>query len=142
MSSINTDMSAEPPAVEGIITKNSPFSVGETIGRLRETIQKHGLNIFAHINHTEGAEKVGLKMQEAHVLIFGNAKSGTPLMVASPLLALELPLKVLVWQSSDGRVWISYTSTVYLAARYSIPPELTRNIAGIDKLVESALQVE
>lgn len=142
MSSTNPSMSAEPPAIEGIITKNSPFSVSETIGRLLETIRKHGLNIFAHINHTEGAEKVGLKMQEAHVLLFGNAKSGTPLMVASPLLALDLPLKALVWQSGDGRVWVSYASTAYLAARYSIPQELTRNIAGIDKLVEGALQAE
>jgi len=78
-------------------------------------------------------------MQEAHVLIFGHPKAGTPLMIASPLLALELPLKVLVWQESDDRVWVSYTSTAYLAARYSIPQELIGNIAGIDGVVESAL---
>ncbi len=142
VSSINPNMSIEPPSVEGIITKGSPFSVEETIGRLLETIQKHGLNVFAHINHSEGAEKAGLKMQEAHVLIFGNAKAGTPLMIASPLLALDLPLKALVWQSSDGQVWVSYTSTTYLASRYSIPQELTRNIAGIDKLVEGAVQTQ
>ncbi len=79
-------------------------------------------------------------MQEAHVLIFGNPKAGTPLMIASPLLALDLPLKVLVWRSDDGRVWVSYISVAYLAARYSIPQELIGNIAGIDGLIESALR--
>ena len=82
---------------------------------------------------------MGLEMQEAQVLIFGNPKAGTPLMIASPLLALELPLKVLVWQGSDGRTWVSYTSSAYLAARYSIPHELIGNITGIDSVVESAL---
>ncbi|MEO9059997.1 MAG: DUF302 domain-containing protein, partial [Ktedonobacteraceae bacterium] len=128
-----------PPPVEGIITKNSPFSVAETLERLQEAMHKRSLTVFAHINHSGEAERVGLKMQEAHVLIFGNPKGGTPLMIASPLLALDLPLKVLVWQSNDGRVWMSYTSTAFLAARYSIPQELTGNIAGIDGLIESVL---
>ena len=83
---------------------------------------------------------MGLEMQEAHVLIFGNPKAGTPLMIASPLLALELPLRVLVWQGSDGRTWVSYASSEYLAARYSIPHELIGNIAGIDGVVDSALR--
>ena len=128
-----------PPPVEGITTTNSPFSVAETLERLQEAIHKLNLTVFAHINHSGEAEQVGLKMQEAHVLIFGNPKAGTPLMIASPLLALDLPLKVLVWQSNDSRVWVSYTSTAYLATRYSIPQELTANIAGIDGLVESVL---
>ena len=83
---------------------------------------------------------MGLEMQEAHVLIFGNPKAGTPLMIASPLGALELPLKVLFWQGSDGHTWVSYTSSDYLAARYSIPHELIGNIAGIDDVVDSALR--
>ncbi len=131
--------SVTPPSVEGITTKNSPFSVAETLERLQEAMHKRSLTVFAHINHSGEAERVGLKMQEAHVLIFGSPKAGTPLMIASPLLALDLPLKVLVWQSNDGRVWVSYTSTAYLATRYSIPQELTKNIAGIDGLVESVL---
>lgn len=73
------------------------------------------------------------------MLIFGSPRADTPLMIASPLLALDLPLRLLVWQSSDGRVWVSYTSTDYLTARYAIPHELTGNIAGIDGLVESIL---
>ena len=128
-----------PPSIEGIITKQSSFSVEETVKRLQEAISSRGITIFAHINHSEEARRVGLTMQEAQVLIFGNPKGGTPLMIASPLLALELPLKVLIWQGSDGRVWVSYTSTAYLATRYSIPQELTGNIAGIDGVIDSAL---
>ncbi len=133
-------MSITDPTIEGIITKSSSFSVEETVKRLQEAILSHNLTIFAHINHSEEARRVGLKMQEAQVFIFGNPKGGTPLMIASPLLALDLPLKVLIWQSTDGHVWMSYTSVAYLAARYSLPPELTGNIAGIDGVVESALR--
>jgi uncharacterized protein (DUF302 family) len=79
-------------------------------------------------------------MQEAHVLLFGNLKAGTPLIIATPLLALDLPLKVLVWQSNDGGVRASYTSVAYLTARYSIQQELTKNIAGIDGWIESTLR--
>jgi len=128
-----------PPSIEGIITKRSPFSVEETLERLQEAMRNRSLSVFAHINHSGEAERVGLKMQEAHVLFFGNPKAGTPLMIATPLLALELPLKVLVWHN-DGGVWVSYTSIAYLTARYSIPQELTENIAGIDALIESILR--
>ncbi len=140
MSMNDPTMSVTPFPVEGVITKHSPFSVEETLERLEEAIRSRSLSIFAHINHSQEAAQVGLKMQEAHVLIFGNPKAGTPLMIASPLLALDLPLKALVWQSNDGRVWVSYTSVAYLAARYSIPQELIGNIAGIDGLIESALR--
>jgi uncharacterized protein (DUF302 family) len=136
----DSTMFVTPPSREDIITKLSPFSVEETLERLQEAMRRRSLSIFAHINHSEEAMRVGLKMQEAHVLIFGNPQAGTPLMIASPLLALDLPLKVLVWQSGDGRVWVSYTSTAYLATRYSIPQELTGNIAGIDGLIESTLR--
>ncbi len=137
---MNEHNSTMPPQIEGIITKPSSFSAKEIVERLQETMRSRGLTIFAHINHSEEARRVGLEMQEAHVLIFGSPKAGTPLMIASPLLALELPLKVLVWQGSDDRVWVSYTSSAYLAARYSIPQELIGNIAGIDSVVDSALR--
>jgi uncharacterized protein (DUF302 family) len=137
---MNEHNSTMPPQIEGIITKPSSFSAKEIVERLQETMRSRGLTIFAHINHSEEARRVGLEMQEAHVLIFGSPKAGTPLMIASPLLALELPLKVLVWQGNDGRVWVSYTSSAYLAARYSIPQELIGNIAGIDSVVDSALR--
>ena len=129
-----------PPSVEGILTRPSPFSVEETLELLQKAIQSHNLSLFAHIDHSEEAQRVGLQMQKAHVLIFGNPKAGTPLMVASPLLALDLPLKVLIWQSTDDRVWVSSTNVAYLRVRYSIPQELIGNIAGVDTLIEQTLQ--
>ena len=132
--------SAVPPQVEGIVTRLSPFTVEETLEHLQEALHSRNLTLFAHIDHSGEARRVGLKMQEAHVLIFGNPKGGTPMMIASPLLALDLPLKVLVWQSEDGRVWVSSNSSDYLKTRYSIPEELIGNIAGVDALIEQTLQ--
>jgi uncharacterized protein (DUF302 family) len=132
--------SGTPPSVEGIVSRPSPFSVEETLERLQEAIHSRNLSLFAHIDHSGEAKRVGLKMQEAHVLIFGSPKAGTPLMIASPLLALDLPLKVLVWQSDDDRVWVSSTSVAYLKVRYSILQELIGNIAGVDALIEQTLQ--
>lgn len=128
------------PSVEGIVTRPSPFSVGETLERLRATFQSNNLTIFAQIDHSDEAGRVDLKMQEAHVLIFGNPKAGTPLMIASPLLALDLPLKVLVWQSEDGQVWVSSTTSTYLKDRYAIPENLLGNLAGADNLIKQTLQ--
>jgi uncharacterized protein (DUF302 family) len=133
-------MSATPPSVEGIVTRPSPFSVEETLERLQEIIRIRNLTLFANIDHSGGAKRVGLTMQEAHVLIFGNPKGGTPLMIASPLIALELPLKVLVWQSADHQVWVSTNSVTYLRDRYAIPQELVGNIAVVDTIIQQALQ--
>jgi uncharacterized protein (DUF302 family) len=130
-----------PPSVEGIVSRPSPFSVEETLGRLKATIHNRNLTLFAHIDHSGEARRVGLRMQEAHVLIFGSPKAGTPLMIASPLIAFDLPLKALVWQSEDGRVWVSSTSSDYLRARYALPEELIGNIAGVDALIEQVLKV-
>src|SRR2546421_9362845 len=113
--------SGNPPSVEGIVTRASPFSVKETLERLQAAIHSRNLNLFAHIDHSGKAKRVGLTMQEAHVLIFGNPKGGTPLMIASPLLALDLPLKVLVLQCADDRTWLSYTSAAYLKVRDALP---------------------
>src|SRR5579863_18843 len=132
--------SGTPPAVDGIVSRPSSFSVEETLARLQEIIRSRNLTLFAHIDHSGEARRVGLTMQEAHVLIFGNPKGGTPLMIASPLLALDLPLKVLVWQSADQQVWVSTTSATYLQDRYTIPQELVGNIAVVDVLIQQALQ--
>jgi uncharacterized protein (DUF302 family) len=132
---------AIPPAsANGIVTRQSPHSIEHTLRRLEDAITGHGLTLFAHIDHSGEAARAGLTMQPAHVLIFGSPKAGTPLMIASPLLALDLPLKALVWQDSDGRVWVSYNSTQYLAERFTIPPDLTKNIAGAEMLIAGALQ--
>ena len=131
--------SGTPPSVEGIESRPSPFSVEETLARLKGVIGSRNLTLFAQIDHSDLARGVGLTMQEAHVLIFGNPKGGTPLMMASPLLALDLPLKVLVWQSADGQVWVSTSSVTYLRDRYAIPQALTGNLAVVDALIEQAL---
>jgi uncharacterized protein (DUF302 family) len=129
-----------PPMVEGIVSQASPYPVEETLQRLEALVRSKGLTVFAHIDHSGEAARAGLTMQPAQVLIFGSPKAGTPLMVASPLLALDLPLKALVWQDQAGHVWVSYTSADYLARRYGIPGELLPNIAGIAALVEGTVR--
>lgn len=130
---------SQPPTAEGIVSKASAYSVDETLRRLEAAIQARGLKTFALVDHSGEAERAGLTMQPAKLLIFGAPKGGTPLMVASPLLALDLPLKALVWQDASGATWVSYNSTSYLAARHHIPDDLRQNISGIDALVAAAL---
>lgn len=128
------------PAPEGLVSVASPYDATETLERLRQAIAARGLTLFMVIDHSGEAAKAGLKMRETKVVIFGNPKAGTPLMLASPLLALDLPLKALVWEDAGGRVWVSYTEPAWLARRYHIPPDLTPAIAGIGPLIASALQ--
>lgn len=136
----DTTPSETPPPVEGIVSRPSPFSVEETVARLKEAIHSRNLILFAQIDHSDLAREVGLTMQEAHVLIFGNPKGGTPLMIVSPLLALDLPLKILVWQSTNAQIWVSTTSVAYLSERYALPQELVGNLAVVDTIIQQALQ--
>lgn len=129
----------QPTANEGIVTKTSPYSVAETVERLKATLASKGLTLFALIDHSGEAERAGLTMQPAKLVLFGSPRAGTPLMVASPLLALDLPLKALIWQDAGGRVLVSYNSTPYLAARHAIPSELLPNIASIDALIDGVI---
>jgi uncharacterized protein (DUF302 family) len=131
----------QPLSIVGITTTTSAYSFDETLTRVVETVQEKGLTLFARIDHSSEAELAGLSMQPASVLIFGNPKAGTPLMVASPLIALELPLKALVWQDNVGSVLVSYSDPTFLAERFTIPDELRANIAGIGALIESALRL-
>src|SRR5262245_19621295 len=124
------------PSITGITTKASAYSFDETLMRMVEAIQAKGLALFARIDHSVEAELAGLSLQPASVLIFGNPKAGTPLMVASPLFALELPLRALVWQDATGGVQVSYTDPAFLAERFALPDELRDNIAGIGALIE------
>ncbi len=123
----------------GVASIPSPESVEETISRLKAVIESKGLALFAHIDHGAGAEQAGLHMQPAHVLIFGAAKAGTPLMIASPLLALDLPLKALIWEDEEKKVWVSYNTPEYLIQRHGLPVDLSKNIAGVEALIRSAL---
>jgi uncharacterized protein (DUF302 family) len=107
---------------------------------LESVIASKGLTIFARIDHSGEAAKVGLTMQATELLLFGSPKSGTPLMVSSPTLAIDLPLKVLVWQDVEGAVWLSYNSPEYLQQRHTIPDALIKNIAGIRSICEEAVR--
>jgi uncharacterized protein (DUF302 family) len=94
----------------GMAHVSSPYSVPETLQRLESVLQAKGLTIFARIDHSGEAEKVGMKMRPTQLLIFGSPKAGTPLMIASPTLAIDLPLRALVWEDADGNVWQSYNT--------------------------------
>ena len=126
-------------AGQGLVTKPSKYSVAETLERMENVLAGKGVKLFARIDHSGEAEKAGLKMLPAQVLIFGNPKAGTPLMVAEPTAAIDLPLKVLVWQDQEGRVWLSYNSPDYLKQRFGLTDDLIKNVAVIEVLSSQAL---
>jgi uncharacterized protein (DUF302 family) len=116
-------------AVDGLLSVTSHFDPHQTLERLEAEVKAKGLTVFARIDHAAGAATVGMALRPTTVLVFGNPKGGTPLMQASQLLGLELPLKVLVWQDAAGKTWLSYEDPVSLAKRYALPPE-TANAVG------------
>jgi len=124
----------------GIIDVLSRYTVPETLARLQSILKEKALTVFALIDHSGEAEKAGLTMRPTQLLIFGSPKGGTPLMVASPRLAIDLPLKALAWQDEHGQVWLSYNSPEYLQERHGFPAELMKNIAGIAGLVQKAVE--
>ena len=128
----------EPVADNGIVDLPSHHSVDETVERLKGILQTKGVMLFATIDHSGEAEKAGMKMPPTKLLIFGNPKAGTPLMLAAPRSAIDLPLKILVWEDATGKVWISYNSPAYLAKRHGLPPERVANIAAIEGLAAQA----
>jgi uncharacterized protein (DUF302 family) len=122
----------------GIINKPSKHSVDETLRKLQATLGAKGIAVFALIDHSGEAEKVGLKMRPTKLLIFGNPKGGTPLMVAAPSIAIDLPIKLLVWEDDQAKTWVSYNSPEYLAERHGLPPHLLQNLAFIEALATNA----
>ena len=126
--------------ISGLIDKPSPHSVDATVERLTALLHAKGITLFAVIDHSGEAARVGLTMRPTKVLIFGNPAAGTPLMIAAPGSAIDLPLKVLVWEDAQGQVWASYNSPAYLAERHHLPVDLLRNIAGIEALVAKAIE--
>lgn len=123
----------------GMVHLHSSYAVSETLQRLESVLQSHGLTVFARIDHSGEAEKVGLKMLPTKLIVFGSPKAGTPLMVASPTLAIDLPLKVLVWEDAGGQVWLSYNSPEFLQQRHNIPGDLLKNIAGAGTLLQNVV---
>jgi len=124
----------------GLVHLSSPYSVLETLKRLESVLQSRSLAVFARIDHSGEAEKVGMKMHPTQLIIFGSPKGGTPVMVASPTLAIDLPLKALVWEDAGGKVWLSYNTAEYLKQRHNIPDDLVKNIAVIGPLLQSVVQ--
>ena len=124
----------------GLIHLKSPYSVPGTVKRLEGLLATSNLTVFARVDHSGEAEKVGLRMRPTQLIIFGNPKGGTPLMVASPTLAIDLPLKALVWQDQAGQVWLSYNDPGYLQQRHRIPDDLIKNIAGVGAVLAEALK--
>lgn len=123
----------------GMVHLSSPYPVEETLNRLDSVLQSRGLTVFARIDHSGEAEKAGINMRPTRLIIFGSPKGGTPLMIASPTLAIDLPLKALVWEDAGGKVRVSYNSAEYLKQRHNIPDELVKNIAVIGPLLQSVV---
>ena len=123
---------------EGIVKFPSHHSVDETVDKLKAILQSKGVMLFALVDHSGEAEKVGMKMPPTKLLIFGNPKGGTPLMLAAPSVAIDLPLKILVAEDPQGKVWISYNSPEYLKERHGLPENLLPNIAVVETLAKAA----
>ena len=131
-------MSSAPD--NGIVSKLSNHSVDATIEKLKTILQAKGVALFALVDHSGEAEKVGLQMRPTKLLIFGSPKAGTPLMIASPSIAIDLPLKILVAEDADGKVWLSYNAPSYLKTRHNLPENLLQNIAVVEALATAAAQ--
>jgi uncharacterized protein (DUF302 family)/uncharacterized membrane protein YidH (DUF202 family) len=138
----NEELSMTPAAStnKGIVDKLSNHSVEQTVEKLKNILQSKGVTLFAFIDHSGEAEKAGMKMLPTKLLIFGSPKAGTPLMLAAPSIALDLPLKILVWQDAEGKVWVTYNSPAYLQERHNLPSELLPNIAVIEALATKAAE--
>lgn len=128
------------PSTNGLIQFRSSFGVDESVRRLVSAFEQRGLEVFAVVDHSGEAAKAGLTMPNTKVVLFGSPKAGTPLMIASPSLAIDLPLKVLVAEDGDGSTVVSMNDPAYLAERHQIPADLVKNIAGATTLVQGTLQ--
>ncbi|MGA7684529.1 MAG: DUF302 domain-containing protein [Terriglobales bacterium] len=124
----------------GIIDIPSPYSVPETLARLQAILKEKSVTIFALVDHSGEAAKAGLEMRPTQLLIFGNPKGGTPVMVAAPSTAIDLPLKALAWQDAQGKVWLSYNDPEYLQQRHGIPANLLQNLAAPAALLRKAVE--
>jgi uncharacterized protein (DUF302 family) len=122
----------------GIIDTASHHSVDQTVERLKEILRAKGVMLFALIDHDGEAEKAGMHMRPTKLAIFGNPRAGTPMMLAAPSIAIDLPLKILIWEDDRGEVWVSYNSPAYLQERHGVPQELLPGIAAVEALAAAA----
>ena len=124
----------------GLIDIRSSHSVDETVEKLKGILQAKGIALFALVDHSGAAIKAGMKMRPTKLLIFGNPKAGTPVMLAAPSSAIDLPLKILIWEDAQGKVWVTYNSLAYLQERHNLPPEVVPNINVIEALAKKAAE--
>lgn len=129
-----------PGNENGLVQVASPYPVGQTLARFEAILEARGLRVFALVDHSGEAEKAGLAMRPTKLVIFGSPQAGTPVMVAAPTTAIDLPLKVLVWEDSGGKVWLSYNDPAYLKQRHNIPADLVKNISAVGALIEKAVE--
>ena len=128
------------PADRGLINKPSQHSVEQTVEKLKNILQSKGITLFALVDHSGEAEKAGMKMRPTKLLIFGNPKAGTPLMLAAPSVAIDLPLKILIWEDTAGKVWLTYNNPEFLRERHGLPPDLMQNVFVIEALATNAAE--
>jgi uncharacterized protein (DUF302 family) len=122
----------------GIVDIPSHHLVDATVEKIRGILAAKGVTLFAVVDHSGEAEKVGMKMRPTKLLIFGNPKAGTPVMLAAPSIAIDLPLKILVWEDEAGKAWVSYNSADYLGSRHNVPTELMQNLAAAEAIAAAA----
>lgn len=127
------------PIADGLITKPSPYSVPETLDRLEALLRSKNVKIFTRVDHSGEAQNAGLFMPPTQVLIFGNPKGGTPVMLANPLSAIDLPLKALAWQDTEGKVWLTWNDPQYLKSRYNVSDEVLAPLVAATSLIAQAL---
>jgi uncharacterized protein (DUF302 family) len=125
-------------SANGIINVPTQHTVDATVEKLRAILAAKGVTLFALVDHSGEAEKAGMKMPPTKLLIFGSPKAGTPVMLAAPSIAIDLPLKILVWQDSDGKTWVSYNAPDFLRERHHVPPELMQVLAVVETLAAKA----
>ncbi|HTU34168.1 MAG TPA: DUF302 domain-containing protein [Candidatus Acidoferrum sp.] len=129
-----------PVSSNGIITRPSNHSVDQTVAKLKNILESKGVTLFALVDHSGEAAKVGQNMPNTKLLIFGSPKAGTPLMLAAPSIAIDLPLKILVAEDAQGNVWLSYNSPEYLKDRHNVPADLLQAIAVVGALASKAAE--
>ena len=128
-------------AAEGLTTIKSNYGPKDTMARLEAEVKARGMTIFAHIPHAVGAAAVGVQLQPNDVLIFGNAKVGTPLMQSAPTIGIDLPLKVLVWQDAEGSTWLSYNDPAWLARRHGLGPDSEATVKTLANVLNAVTAV-
>lgn len=127
-------------ASSGIVDKQSAHSVIETVEQIKNILQAKGIKLFALVDHSGEAEKIGMKMPPTKLLIFGNPKAGTPLMLSTPHSAIDLPLKILIWEDVHGTVWISYNSPEYLQQRHGLSAQMVQTLSVVETLAKNAAE--